>query len=149
MTLIRANAILPVSPRFFDDYQTKGRPNLPAASEQKIFGSPPPINLIESPEAYLLEISVPGFEKADFRIELHDETLTIQSERDLPKSLAAGNRYLRQEINLLNFQRSFHVAKTVINGEQIAAKYEAGILQIILPKKEEAKSKPPRTIEIN
>ena len=149
MTLIRANAILPVSPRFFDDYQTKDRQNLPAVSGQKVFGAPPPINLIESPDAYLLEMSVPGFKKTDFQIELHDETLTIKSERDLPKSLAAGNRYLRQEINLLNFQRSFYVSKSVIDGDQIAAKYEAGILQVILPKQDEAKSKPPRTIEIN
>lgn len=148
MTLIKANAILPVIPRFFDDFMAKERANLDNQSLAHSLGPAPAINLIESHEGYLLELAAPGFQKEDFHIELNDETLTIQSTREQAKELADGNRYLRKEIGDHNFKRSFHLPNTVVDGENILAKYEAGILQLMIPKKEEAKAKPPRQITV-
>ena len=59
-----------------------------------------------------------------------------------------GERYTRREFSYQSFQRSFTLPKEVVDVEQIHAKYENGVLRLLIPKKEEAKQKPPRMIQI-
>jgi HSP20 family protein len=59
-----------------------------------------------------------------------------------------GERYTRREFSYQSFQRSFTLPKDVVDIDQIHAKYENGVLHLLIPKKEEAKQKPPRMIEI-
>ncbi|MCK6695743.1 MAG: Hsp20 family protein, partial [Thermoanaerobaculia bacterium] len=47
-----------------------------------------------------------------------------------------------------SFQRTFHLPKTVVDESKIKAEYKNGLLRIMIPKKEEAKALPPRTIAI-
>ena len=57
-------------------------------------------------------------------------------------------KYTRREFSYSSFQRTFTLPTTV-NGEKINATYTDGVLEVELPKREEAKVKPSRTIEIS
>ena len=58
-----------------------------------------------------------------------------------------AGKWTRKEFNFSSFKRSFHITDTV-DAEKIVAEYQNGILTVALPKKEEAKAKEPKTIEI-
>ena len=60
-----------------------------------------------------------------------------------------GEAYNRKEFSYQSFYRTFHLPKDVVDGDKIQAKYENGILQLSIPKREEAKQKPSRLIDIS
>lgn len=93
-------------------------------------------------------MAAPGMNKKDFTIELNDEMLTISSQREVTNELKEDARYTRREFSYQAFQRTFHLPKTVVDESKIKAKYEDGILRVLIPKREEAKALPPRTIMI-
>lgn len=107
----------------------------------------PSVNIRESEEDFEVEVAAPGFEKTDFKIELNHDQLTISSEKQNNEEVPEGQEYTRREFSYQSFTRSFTLPNSVDN-EKIAAKYENGILRIIIPKKEEAKPKPPKQIPI-
>ncbi len=86
--------------------------------------------------------------KKDFHIELDHETLTISSQKETSNELQEGQVYTRREFSYQSFSRSFHLPKTIVDESKIKAKYENGVLRILIPKKEEAKTLPPRQITI-
>lgn len=98
----------------------------------------PAVNIHETAEAYHLELNAPGRDKADFVIQLADGLLTISYEQ---KEEAQKEDYktLRREFGFRSFKRSFHVDEQ-IDGEAIQARYENGILRLLLPKKPEVKA---------
>lgn len=108
----------------------------------------PPVNIQETEDFFKLEVAAPGKIRKDFHIELDNEILTISSEEKDEKETQDNGRYTRREFSYNNFKRIFSLPETV-NGEQISASYESGILTINLPKKEEAKIPPKRMIEIS
>ncbi|WP_372652558.1 Hsp20/alpha crystallin family protein, partial [Draconibacterium sp.] len=55
----------------------------------------------------------------------------------------------RKEFSYQSFQRSFTVAENAVVGEKISAKYDNGILHIVLPKRDEVKPQPERQIKIS
>ena len=57
--------------------------------------------------------------------------------------------YLRREYKYNSFRRSFQIPERLVDAEKIKAKYDKGILNITLPKKEEAKPKPAKKIKIS
>ena len=103
----------------------------------------PPVNIYETPEAYSVEMSVPGYQKNDFTINLENNVLTVSSEKKADAE--AERKQLRREFTYRAFKRSFTLDEK-INADAISAKYENGILIIGLPKKESVISK--RDIEI-
>jgi len=107
----------------------------------------PAVNIKEDNDGFEVEMSAPGFEKGDFNIELNNSQLTISSEKKIENETKKGQEYTRREFSYQSFSRSFTLPETV-EGEKIAAKYENGILSINIPKKEEAKPKPVKQIEI-
>ena len=56
--------------------------------------------------------------------------------------------FTRREFSYQSFQRSFELPKNVVDEDKISARYENGLLHLSIPKKEEAKQRPPRMIEI-
>jgi HSP20 family protein len=86
--------------------------------------------------------------KQDFKIELDGNNLTISSEKTQTNEQREDEYYSRREFSYQSFQRSFTLQKDVVDVEQIQAKYENGVLNLVIPKKEEAKQKPPRMIQI-
>ena len=105
----------------------------------------PAVNVIESKDAYTLSLAAPGLEKGDFDLNIDKNLLTISVEKET--ETVEGEKYTRREFGYTKFTRSFRLPKTV-ETENIAGTYKNGILNVTLPKKEEAKELPPRKIEI-
>jgi HSP20 family protein len=108
----------------------------------------PSVNIKESTEGFEVELAAPGLEKGDFRIELNHDTLTISSEKKIENEMKEGQHFTKREFSYQSFSRSFTLPNTV-DSEKIGAKYESGILKVMIPKKEEAKPRPPKQISIS
>ena len=97
----------------------------------------PPVNIAESEKTYHLEVAAPGMEKTDFSIKLEGNQLIVigakkeEAQNELVKSI-------RKEFSNKAFKRSFTLDEK-IDFENIAAKYENGILKVDLQKKEDSK----------
>lgn len=112
----------------------------PASWGRDMNFSIPPVNIHETNEAYHLELVAPGLKKESFRISLEKGVLSISYEH---KNEAENKDYKthRKEFRSSSFKRSFSIDEKV-NTEGIQAKYEDGILKLLLPKKEEVKVMP-------
>lgn len=108
----------------------------------------PAVNVKENDDAFEIEVAAPGMKKGDFKINLENNLLTISSEKEEERRESEKGRFTRREFSYQSFQRSFTVPETMVNGDQITAKYCEGILCITLPKREEIKPKPAREISI-
>lgn len=108
----------------------------------------PSVNIKEDADAYKVEVAAPGFEKDDFKVELNHDLLTVSSEKKIENETKEGEVFTKREFSYQSFSRSFTLPQTA-DGERIKASYKKGILQITIPKKEEAKQKPARMIEIS
>lgn len=95
----------------------------------------PPANIVESKFDFRIEIAAPGFEKSDFKIDLDKNLLTVSIDKKVDEN--ADEKYSSKEYSYNSFSRSFRISDK-INAEKINAIYKSGILQIVLPKKEEA-----------
>jgi HSP20 family protein len=107
----------------------------------------PKVNIKETAEAYFVEMAVPGLKKSDFNIDLDNRVLGISLNKEEEGEHKEGN-YTRREFGYASFKRTFTLPETV-DGNDIKAHYTDGILSIQLPKKEEARQKPARTIKIS
>ena len=96
----------------------------------------PAVNFSEGKEHYHLDVSAPGFEKDDFKIELNRGVLTVTGHHKTEKETTDKN-YSRKEFNYGSFQRSFTLPEGV-NEAGVEAKYDNGILKISLKKNEDA-----------
>ena len=106
----------------------------------------PAVNIIEGKEDYRIEVAAPGLDKSDFKIDLENNVLTISAEKE-GKQDESHERFMRREFNYSSFSRSFALPDS-LNAEKISARHKDGVLNVVIPKKEEAKEKPPRTIKI-
>ena len=108
----------------------------------------PAVNIQETEDNFSVEVAAPGKTKEDFNIELDNDVLTISSEEKKEEETTdKKGRYTRKEFSYTNFKRAFSLPETV-DSEKISAVYNSGVLEITLPKKEEAKVQPKRMIEI-
>jgi len=106
----------------------------------------PSANIMEKDDEFVIEMAVPGFEKKDLKIEVENNILTVRHEQNNAQN--DHDRYLRKEIELQGFSRSFRLSRWV-DAEKIKASSKNGLLMIGIPKKEEAKQKPVREIKID
>jgi HSP20 family protein len=107
----------------------------------------PKVNIAEDNDKFAVEMAAPGMEKKDFKIDLDQNVLTISSEKKEEKK-EEESKYTKREFSYQSFQRSFTLPESA-DGEKITASYANGILHITIPKKEEAKPLPPKTIKIS
>ena len=107
----------------------------------------PKVNIKETDEEFLVEMAAPGMKRDDFRIELDNDILVISSEIE-DQNENRNNSYTRREFSYESFRRTFHLPNSV-EAEKIKAKYEDGMLRLVIPKKEEAKRRPPKMIKIS
>lgn len=107
----------------------------------------PAVNVSEDNDKFCVELSAPGFNKEDFRVESDNKVLLISAEHKTENE-DKTKTYTRKEFSYGSFRRTFSLPETV-NDEKIDAKYENGILKITLPKKDEAKVKPAKEIKIS
>ncbi|MCF8371954.1 MAG: Hsp20/alpha crystallin family protein [Bacteroidales bacterium] len=106
----------------------------------------PSVNLIESGNDFFIEMAAPGYNKADFNIKMENNLLTISTEKEDKEENDLN--FLRSEFRYGSFSRSFKIGKN-LDTDKIKATYENGILRIGMEKREEAKEKPARNIQIN
>ncbi|HEX3007962.1 MAG TPA: Hsp20/alpha crystallin family protein [Bacteroidales bacterium] len=106
----------------------------------------PAVNILDEKDDFRIEVAAPGLKKDDFKIDLNNNVLTISSERTDERE-DKKERYMRREFSYSSFKRSFTLPDTA-QVDKISANHKDGILQITIPKKEEAKVKPPRQIAI-
>jgi len=111
---------------------------------QELFAFPQ-TNIHETSEAFHLELSVPGRSKEDFKLQVEQGLLTISYEKKEEAAQADDYKTVRREFEYKSFKRSFSVDDK-IDVDGIQAKYENGILKLLLPKKEESK---PSSKQIN
>lgn len=149
MTLIQKKSFFPTIPQFFDDFFSRELFDWDSRNNSSTNTTLPSVNIIENNEGFTVEMAAPGMSKEDFHLELDNETLTISSQKEVHNEVSEDEHYTRREFSYQSFQRSFHLPKTVVDESKIKAKYENGVLRILIPKKEEAKALPPRQITIS
>ncbi|HNJ61616.1 MAG TPA: Hsp20/alpha crystallin family protein, partial [Chitinophagales bacterium] len=89
----------------------------------------------ETENSFVVEAAIPGVKKEDVKVELNENVLTISSETKKEEN-ESNDKYTRREYSYSSFKRSFTIDEDAINTEGIDAKFENGVLAIILPKKE-------------
>lgn len=112
--------------------------------ERMAQGFIPALDLSETPEAFIIEATVPGVKADDLNITVENNILTISGEVHEEQERKDRN-YHRVERRFGSFQRSVSLPNTV-KADQISAKLEQGILHLEVPKAEEVK---PRRITVN
>jgi len=151
-SLIRRNRnFFPAFSRFWDDddFLNGGLINWDNSHFTNSDATLPAVNIKETDKSYEVEMAAPGMKKEDFKIELDNNLLTISSEKSEEfQDDRERDKYSRREFSYQSFQRSFTLPKEVVDEDKIEAHYREGVLQLSIPKKEKAKQKQPRKIEI-
>lgn len=99
-----------------------------------------PANISEDETGFHLELNVPGRNKEDFKLNIENGVLSISYDKK-DEAETKALKSVRKEFSFSSFKRYFSLDEK-INTEAIEAKYENGILNIYLPKKEEVKITP-------
>jgi len=124
-------------PFFFDDFLNRPFSNL------LDFGFParplsvPAVNITERQDDFLVSLAAPGLKKDDFKINLDGNVVIVSSEKEEKKE-ESDDKITCREFSYSSFERSFSLPDEV-NNDKIDARYNDGILELVLPKKEEAK----------
>ena len=100
------------------------------------------MDLIKEGNSFKIVAELPGMEKDKIKIMVENDILTISGERQRPE--VKENEIIRAERFFGNFSRSFSLPDS-IDKSGISADYKNGVLEVILPLKEEVK---PRQIDI-
>jgi HSP20 family protein len=125
--------------RFFNDFWGN---SLSHWDEDSTVWSPR-VDVKETKEAYEVMADLPGLEKKDINISLHDNVLTVKGERKSEEKKEDENHFYAERTHG-TFSRSFRLPNKV-EQKDIRAEYANGVLKIVLQKSKEAL---PREIEI-
>ena len=151
MKLLKGNGSpLTQLPLLFDDFFNRDIFDWGMSNFSDTDTTIPRANIKETKDHFEVEVAAPGMNKNDFKIELNGNMLTISSEKaDQREQNDEDQKYSRREFSYQSFQRTFNLPKEVVDVDKIEAKYENGLLHLVVPKKEEAKQKPSRLIQIS
>lgn len=114
---------------------------------QNLMATQPSVNVIENEDSFDVEVAAPGLKKEDFQLTVEEDMLTISGERKEESEKSEGT-FTKREFNYSRFSRSFQLPESC-DSEKISAAYKDGVLNLNIPKKEEAKKRPPKTIDIS
>lgn len=106
----------------------------------------PSVNIAETADNFKVELAAPGLEKSDFDINVEKNQLIISAKKE-KKEEVTEDKFTRREFNYSSFSRSFKLTNKV-DSTNISAKYENGVLEVTVPKKEKAKEQSAINIEI-
>ena len=104
----------------------------------------PQVDISETEKSFELQFAVPGLDKKDLNIDLNDGVLTVSGERKFQNETNEKN-YHSVETRYGSFKRSFQLPDNV-NADKVDANYDAGILNVVIPKDEKKIQK--RTIAV-
>tara|TARA_X000000950_G_scaffold170918_1_gene208371 strand:- start:774 stop:1181 length:408 start_codon:yes stop_codon:yes gene_type:complete len=134
MNLITHNT----EPVFFEDFIN----NLFGSN---IYTDIPPYNIVDNDKEFLIEFSVPGFDKKEFLLEVEENNLKVSKLSS--KNNKPENNFFKRQFNYSQFEKNFTIPEEV-NIEKINSKYENGILKIFLPKTKEFKQTKIKSIQV-
>jgi len=147
MSLIKRNENYPAWSNLFNDFFNRDWMDWTTRNFSDTNTTLPSVNILEGNDSFEVEMAAPGLEKKDFKIELNHGVLTVSSEKKLENETKKGQKFKRKEYSYQSFSRSFTLPD-IVESKKISAKYESGILKVIIPKKTVAKTKVLKTIEI-
>lgn len=122
--------------KMFEDSLARFR--TPEEATMPTFWSPA-VDIYETDENIVLKAELPGVDKKEVSVEVKDNTLILKGERRREKEVKEEN-YHRVERSYGSFMRSFSLPVTV-RQDQVKARFKDGVLEVTLPKAEEAKPK--------
>lgn len=99
----------------------------------------PPVDIHEENDKIVLRAEIPGINREDIELSVENGTLTLRGEKKQEKQVESENGF-RQERFYGSFARSF-VLPSLIDSDRIQATYRDGVLEVVVPKAEEAKPK--------
>lgn len=107
----------------------------------------PAMNVKEHDEDFEIEFAAPGFNKKDFEVTIDDNILNVCGEKK-HEAEEKEEDFTRKEFSYNSFKRSMTLPKSVNTDQEVKATYKNGILKLNLLKKEEAKAKQPKKVEV-
>ena|SRR5689334_9817251 len=117
--------------------------------EQSLGAWVPPVDISEDKDKILITAELPGFKENDISIQTENGMLSISGERKFEQNTPGTNtgdrNYHRVERSYGQFVRSFSLPNNV-DRERIQATFRDGLLEVELPKREDAK---PRQIPVS
>ena len=150
MTIVKRNGNLRNNfPHLFDDLFNRDIFNWGLTNFSDTNTTIPAVNIKETADNYEVEVAAPGMSKKDFKVQLEGNALTIGSEKTSEKEEKDDVRFTTREFSYQSFSRTFNLQKEVVDTEKIQAKYEDGVLRLLIPKKEHVRQNQPRLIEIS
>ncbi len=106
----------------------------------------PAVNIAEDGNGFRIEVAAPGLGKDDFNIHVEKRLLEISSEKSVNNE-TKDETYHRREFSYSSFKRTFSLPEYA-DIDSIKASYNNGILNVTVPKLDQAKEKPARAISI-
>lgn len=103
----------------------------------------PAADILESDEAFEIDLELPGFHREDIEVTVEDGVLTVSGHREVASQ--EGQSWHLRERASGRFSRSFSLPSSV-RAEDVTARFEDGVLRIRLPKEEQART---RKIEVD
>ena len=150
MTIVKRNGnLLNNFPALFDSFLDRDFFNWGLTNYSDTNTTIPAVNIKETTDNYEVEVAAPGMTKKDFKVQLDGNMLTISSEKTTEKEEKDDVKYTSREFSYQSFSRTFNLQKDVVDTDKIKAKYEDGVLHLVIPKMEHAKQKRPKLIEIS
>ncbi len=148
MSLIKRDSYLPAWSNLFNDFLNRDWYDWSNQNFSLTNTTIPSVNIKESENGFEVEMAAPGMKKEDFNLEIHNNVLTISSEKQTENKTEDGKNVTRREFSYQSFSRSFTMP-VIVDTDKISAAYENGILRVDIPKKEEAKPKPMKQIKVS
>jgi HSP20 family protein len=148
MSLVKRENYSPTWSSFFNDFLNRDWYDWNNQNYSLTNTTIPAVNIKETENEFEVDMAAPGMKKEDFKIELNNNVLTISSEKQTENETKDGKNVTRREFSYQSFSRSFTLP-AIVETDQITAKYENGLLRVNIPKKEEAKPKPMKQIQVS
>lgn len=97
----------------------------------------PAVDIFETSDSIVMKAELPGVSRDNIDIQVQDNTLMLKGERKFEREVKEEN-YLRIERSYGAFQRAFNLP-TVVRQDKIKAVFKDGVLEVTMPKADEAK----------
>jgi HSP20 family protein len=106
----------------------------------------PAVNISETDNELVIDMAAPGMKKKNFKVEVNENQLHIGYHHEAEKE-DEGTSSWRREYQFQSFDRTFTLP-AIVESDKVNASYQDGILRITIQKKEEARRKPSRMIDV-
>jgi HSP20 family protein len=100
----------------------------------------PRVDLLEHEKEFVLVADLPGMQQEDIHVAVQDNVLMLEGTRTFAHAENGHGKYQYSERASGTFCRRFMLS-TAVNAEQITATYKHGVLEVYLPKAQEAQPK--------